>query len=120
LKSDHEIDVFIEFAQVNGMSITRENIEPRQPPEPDLRLKAPEGHVYFELGRILDPEMQRARLHAMRSAPTPVAAANYDVKLPERQVLKRKIAAAYETNGAPIELLLYYDNADWLVGGFPW
>ena len=41
------------------------------------------------------------------------------VKLPERELLNRKINKSYATNGIPLELLLYYDNTNWLVGDVP-
>jgi hypothetical protein len=55
----------------------------------------------------------------MRQAPRPVSFTDYDVKLPERELLRSKIGKSYETNGIPLELVLYYDNTSWLVGDVP-
>ena len=118
-QSEHEIRVFLEFAQVKKMAITLKDAEQCEPHEPDLWYKVTEGIVYYELGRILDPEMQRLRLHAMRGAPKPVSLADCGVKLPEREMLNRKITHLYETGGAPVELLLYYDHENWLVWNCP-
>jgi hypothetical protein len=40
--------------------------------------------------------------------------------LPERDVLRSKLATPYSTGGTPLELLLYFDAENWLVaGGIP-
>jgi hypothetical protein len=115
----HEKEVFLEFVRGARLLIDPASIASRPPPEPDIYCVDESGPVYFELGRLLDPEMQRMRLHAMRRAPEQVACADYDVKLPERQMLTRKIAKTYQTGNVPVELLLYYDNTNWLVGDVP-
>ena len=48
-----------------------------------------------------------------------MSGSEYDVKLPERAILRQKIDKTYATNGIPLELLLYYDNTSWLVGDVP-
>jgi hypothetical protein len=116
-KSQHELAVFAEFAKAASLRFSA--TESRQPPEPDILAIDENGPVYFELGRLLDPEMQRMKLHAMRRAPEQVALADYNVKLPEREMLMRKIEKQYQLGSLPIELLLYYDNSNWLVGDVP-
>jgi hypothetical protein len=63
--------------------------------------------------------MQRLKLEMARRAPAQVSGADYNVKLPEREILRQKIQKTYATNGVPLELLLYYDNTNWLVGDVP-
>ena len=118
-KSTHERDVLAEFISAAGLLKRIGTIEPRTPPEPDLYCLDHNGPLYFELGRLLDKEMQRMRLQAMRRAPEQVAIADYNVKLPEREMLQRKIEKQYLTESTPLELLLYYDNTNWLVGDVP-
>ena len=118
-KSAHEQTVFIEFARIAGLAIDPSTVESRPQGEPDIRCMLDGQSVYFELGRLLDQGMQRLKLKAMRAAPQQVAC-NYDeVKLPEREMLRTKLEKDYFTAGAPMELLLYYDNENWLVGDVP-
>ena len=118
-KASHEKDVLTEFVSASGSSIEIASIETRTPPEPDLYCVDANGSLYFELSRLLDPEMQRMRLQAMRRAPEQVATSNYNIKLPEREILQRKIEKQYQTKSLPLELLLYYDNTNCLVGDVP-
>ena len=118
-KSKHELAVFVEFAHTALLPVDPASIESRPQGEPDIRCLLDGELVFFELGRLLDEGMQRLKLKAMRTAPQQVSMSDYDVKLPEREMLRSKLAKRYETSGAPIELLLYYDNENWLVGDVP-
>lgn len=118
-KSQHEREVFLEFARAATLPIEPASVESRPPREPDIRCLLDNEPVYFELGRLLDKGLQRLKLKAMRVAPQQVSMWDYDVKLPEREMLRDKLATHYETAGAPIELLLYYDYESWLVGDVP-
>lgn len=114
----HEIEVFVEFVRAAKLPIDLETIVSRD--KPDIACTYAGKELYFELGRLLDEERQRMRLHAMKTRKQ-VAGADYKVGLPERDMLKQKIAKAekYDVGGKPIELLLYYDNTSWLVGDVP-
>ena len=118
-KERHEIDVFQEFALRASLYIDPSSVQSRKPPEPDIWCTGPGGAQYFELGRLLDNEMQRMKIHMFRNSPNPVSGSDYDVKLPEREILRQKIAKAYQTGGLPLDLVLYYDNENWLVGDVP-
>jgi hypothetical protein len=118
-KADHEKEVLIELISAAKLNIDLSSIETRTPPEPDIHCIDAQGPIYFELSRQLDPEMQRMRLDMMHRSPEPVSFSDYNVKLPERELLKRKIEKNYQTEGKPLELVLYYDNTSWLVGDFP-
>jgi hypothetical protein len=118
-KQRHEWDVFQQFLPSSALDMAR--IECRDPPEPDIWCQGSEGLQYFELARLLDKEMQRWRNTAIKTAPNPVPMST-KVKLPEREVLKTKIAKArelYSTCGLPIDLLLYYDNETFMSGDVP-
>jgi hypothetical protein len=109
----------LEFARTATLGIDPASVESRPQGEPDIRCLLDGEHTYFELGRLLDAGMQRPKLKAMRNAPQQVSMRDYDVKLPEREMLRTKLNKHYETSGNPIELLLYYDNENWLVGDVP-
>lgn len=118
-KAEHEKEVLIELISAAKLQIDLSSIETRNPPEPDIHCIDAKGAIYFELSRLLDEEMQRMRLHMMQRAPEPVSFSDYNVKLPERETLKRKIEKNYQTEGKPLELVLYYDNTNWLIGDVP-
>jgi len=119
-KSKHELAVFREFMAASGLGIVPDSPSNMEPPFPDIRCSfVDDGIVYFELGRILDPEMQRLRLAALRNIGKQVKPDIAKLGLPERDMLRSKLAKGYRTDGAPIEVLLYFDNDNLLVGDVP-
>lgn len=108
-KAAHERQVFTEFAAQSGLQVEAASVEAREPPEPDIYCHVAAGPCYFELGRLLDPELPRLILEAIRKHPQPVSVDPTTVGLPERDVLRGKLHKAYETNGSPVHLVLYYD-----------
>ncbi|HEX7489892.1 MAG TPA: hypothetical protein VF341_13355, partial [Anaeromyxobacteraceae bacterium] len=118
--------MFLEFAaKALDCGINVATIEMREPPEPGLWCQTREGPSYFELGRLLDPAMQKHKKRALleaakafidKRAPRLFKMDVMKVNLPEREMLRRKLTAQYETRGTPTSLLLYYDNENVLVG----
>lgn len=108
-KEVHEIAVFLEFAKALGLGESARNADPRSPPEPDVFVPDPQAPRYFELGRLLDAEHSRTVLKALRQAPLQVTPDLEKIKLPEREVLRRKLRKTYRTDGHPVDLLLYFD-----------
>lgn len=117
-KETHEREVFFEFASAAGLVLDHGTVESCKPPEPDIRCMVDGQAVYFELGRLLDHGMQRLKLRMLRGYTFSNVDAE-DVRLPEREVLRRKLEKEYVASGTPIDLVLYYDNEDWLVGDVP-
>ena len=126
----HEIDVFQEFLLRASLSIDHASVRSCEPPEPDIRCTGLDGDQYFELARLLDKEMQRMKhdaledaLQRMQGQPGrgPVWMLDYNVKLPEREMLKEKVEKAkrYVTGGLPVDLLLYFDNDNLMAGDVP-
>jgi len=119
-KPQHELSVFLDFAKAAGISIDTSTVESRNPPEPDIRCICASEPVYFELGRILDPYMQNRRKKALKNAPTQVSVNTNRAGVPERDMLQEKLSKHYQTDGVPLELLLYYDTERPMVmGGIP-
>ena len=116
-KEVHEREVFLEFASAADLVVDNETVESCRPPEPDVRCKIHGETVYFELGRLLDKGMQRLKLRLLRGET--VSNRDEDVRLPEREMLRTKLGKAYVASGAPVDLILYYDNENQLVGDVP-
>jgi hypothetical protein len=109
IKAAHEILVFTEFTKVSGLKVDPKSVESRNEPEPDIRCVVSGVRRYFELGRLLDSEIPRLRIEMIRQSPKFVPIDVSKFGLPERDVLKRKLAKKYETHGCPVDLVLYYD-----------
>jgi hypothetical protein len=116
-KEAHEREVFLEFAGAAGLAVDHGTVENCKPPQPDIRCKLEGQAVYFEFGRLLDQGMQRLRLRALSGGI--VSTGDEDVRLPEREMLRTKLQKAYVTSETPIDLVLYYDNENALVGDVP-
>jgi hypothetical protein len=108
-KAKHELQVFKEFTQVSRLSASPDSIETREPPRPDIWCMLGNKPYCFELGRILASEQPRLSLEALRSHPKPVNVDPLRFGFPERDMLRAKLKKTYETNGFPIDLILYYD-----------
>jgi len=116
-KSDHERVVFLQFARSAQIPIDENSVEMRPPPEPDIRCICSGQVTYFELGRILEKNMQRLRIKAIKNAPKPVAVDAKDIGLAERDVLQAKLLKKYQVGSSPLELLLYFDSENPIVMG---
>ena len=99
------------------VAVSEESVEERHPPEPDIFCQLGSQPVYFELALLLDSEVPKSRLEALRRAPEQVKFPIGKVGLPERDVLVKKMQSKYETGGVPIQLLLYFDASDILTAG---
>ena len=117
-KGEHERQVFLEFAEAARLGVDADSISACEPPQPDIRCLVNGTPTYFELARLLNKAMQKLRLKAMRQAPVPFAL-DPSVQLPEREVLSAKLRKHYECGDIPVELILYYDNENWLRGDVP-
>jgi hypothetical protein len=119
-KSRHELCVFLEFAKAASISIDTSTVENCNPPKPDIRCNCDGEPVYFELSRILDAYMQDRRKKAIKNAPAQVSVDASRAGLPERDRLQEKLSISYQTEGIPLELVLYYDAEHPMVlGGIP-
>jgi hypothetical protein len=76
------------------------------PPRPDIRVSIDGKDYYFELGEITDEGLARSIHIALKTKEvTGCALSQVD---PLAKMLKQKCEKKYETNGAPVDLLLYY------------
>ena len=121
-KADHERSVLLEFCRSASLPLDDQSIQQREPPEPDILCFIGAQQRYFELGRLLDPEMTKLTNWSLRHPGEFVKPEVERIGLPERDMLAQKLEKLYMTNGVRCDLLLYYD-ADraepHLAGGIP-
>ncbi len=117
MKSDHERRVFLQFVKAANIHVEEDSVESRPEPEPDIRCIWAGESVYFELARLLDREAPKLRVRALKIAPQQVAVDPKRFGLPERDMLRTKLSKSYQTDGLPLELLLYFDAENPLVAG---
>jgi len=108
-KQNHELLVFSQFIKSADLLVHEHSVEAREPPEPDIWCLLCNKPYYFELGRILSSEEPKLRLEMIRRHPQPAIFNVLRFGLPMRDVLRRKLKKTYETNGVPVDLILYYD-----------
>lgn len=99
VKGETEVAVFMRFLEVSQLSIDRNSVEKRSPPEPDiLCTHQSEGAVAFELVEMCDPRLAQS-----------IAETNEGylrTSDPSANIISKKLQKKYETD-APIELLCY-------------
>ncbi|MFL5140315.1 MAG: hypothetical protein ACJ8C9_16900 [Microvirga sp.] len=126
-KAQHERSVFLDFVKAANLSIDEASVKVcRGEREPDIWCLCEGQPAYFELTRLLDPEMQTERLKVMQASldaarpgrPPPQVPLNLKVRLPEHDTLRKKLAKKYATGGTFLDIVLYYDAEDWLRAGF--
>jgi hypothetical protein len=105
-KQTNESLVFISFANSTGLipdpfKHSNENQE-----RPDIRTSIDGQDYYFELGEITDQGFAR-NIHIAQKTKEITGCALSQVD-PLAKMLKQKCEKKYETNGAPVDLLLYY------------
>ncbi len=110
-KAANERAAFVDFARAARLSAAPASIEVRRPPEPDV-LCALGGRPYrFELGRLIDQSIPDKVQRSLRQKPrNKITGGAYSGSKPIEKMLREKLANHYETSGAPLDLLLYYDS----------
>jgi hypothetical protein len=73
---------------------------------PDIRTCINGCDYYFELGEITDESLPKGVAHSIKTKT--VSGCAFSQEEPLAKMLKQKCEKQYETNGAPVDLLLYY------------
>jgi len=124
-KQEHERRVFAEFAASASLPVDEASIRSGERGKPDIFCKLAGMLTYFELARVSDSKMNKLRIRTLlaavrRGAPVMQKVDASEFGLPERDVLREKLKNNYETDGAPVDLLLYYDVEDFkALGAIP-
>jgi hypothetical protein len=103
-----ELEVFDAFAAVAQVDVDSGSGVNSQSPEPDIRCEVRGEVHYFELGEITDQSVARCTADALRyDEPRGTA---FSQNEPFAYIIGKKRSRTYTTNGAPVELVLYYRN----------
>jgi hypothetical protein len=101
-----EMSVFRSFALSSGLEIDEGSAESREPDYPDVECMISDQKYFFELGRMISEEVAE-KLNPNRRKPEGGFA--YDQEKPLADVVSRKSAKRYTTDGAPVDLVLHFD-----------
>lgn len=103
-----EIEVFDAFAAASEVSIDRGSAAKGDADrhEPDIRCSIKGKLRYFELCRVIDRDVARITGNALSRMK--VLGTQFSQTEPFVYAIQKKCKKAYETSGAPVELVLYY------------
>ena len=105
-KQAFESEVFLSFAGATNLvadPLTHSNGERGQP---DICTEINDSEYYFELGEITDEGFAQHIANSLKTKEVSVCALSQEEPL--ARMLEQKCRKKYETNGSPVDLLLYY------------
>jgi hypothetical protein len=106
LKRTIELTVFTSFASASGLGIDAGSPANEDPPRPDIRCTVSGSLHWFEIGQIISPEVASKINPKRRSLE---GGFSFDQEIPFVDIVTKKACKNYETHGAPVELVLYFD-----------
>lgn len=98
--------VFISFATATDLLADPFMHDNESPPRPDIRTSIDGQDYYFELGEIVDEDLAKNIARSRKLGL--VSGCRLSQVDPLVKMLKQKCEKKYETDGAPVDLLLYY------------
>jgi hypothetical protein len=101
-----EMAVFESFVSASGITIDKGSAANAESPYPDIRCAILGKLHWFELGEIISEEVA-AKLSPKRKAMD--GGFSFKQERPFTQVVEKKATKKYETQGAPVALLLHFD-----------
>jgi len=115
-KEKHECQVFRDFASEAELNVDLDSIRSETVPLPDISCRINGKLHYFELTRVSDQnianETGKLLSSTHRTGEGGVGRAmSYDDRQMLREAIERKTGKTYKINGAPFDLLIYYDSA---------
>ncbi len=100
--------MFTQFAGLSGLPIDLGSIVSRDPPAPDIEFMLGGERHFAELVEITDEDL--ARRHSIAVKTGSMTAGAFAQVAPLVDAFRGKSQKAYETSGAPLFLLAYYDK----------
>jgi len=107
-KKINESKVFVRFMIASGLNSEPNDHENCNPPFPDIRSLIDGQTYYFELGEITDQGLARGVAHSERTGENTGGA--FSQLDPLLKMFREKCGKSYSTNGALLDLLLYYSR----------
>lgn len=98
--------MFISFAKNTGLIADPYNHFNENPRRPDIRTSIKGHDYYFELGEITDQELAKGVSDSMKSKKFSGCA--FSQGEPLEKMLRQKCKKTYQTDRAPVDLLLFY------------
>jgi hypothetical protein len=99
--------VFLSFAPASGLPIDEGSPENRDPDYADILCSISGQKYWFELGRIINEEVAD-KLNPNRRKQA--GGFSFNQETPFVYVVNEKATRNYETEGAPIDLILHFDR----------
>jgi hypothetical protein len=107
-KHVQESSVFISFAFETKLVSDPFEHSNEKDPKPDILTHINNSDYFFELGEITDERFAKIGADAIKSKTKQVFGSALSQEEPLAKMLKQKCEKSYETDGAPVDLLLYY------------
>lgn len=101
-----EMTVFKAFALASALPIDQGSETNEEPPNPDIRCTISGKLHWFELGQIISPDVA-AKINPKRR--TSEGGFSFDQEIPFVDIVTKKATKKYETQGAPVDLILHFD-----------
>ncbi len=105
-KRMQELRAFRGFIDATGLPVDRATVACLDPPYPDIGCRIDSSPYFFELGEITDEGLARRVSESLKAGKVTVGW--HSQTAPLTSILASKAQKAYETDGAPLGLLLYY------------
>lgn len=107
-KDEWERRMFAEFAAAAGISVDSGSLGSGTPPEPDIRYSAGGVECWAELVEIADEELARRHMTSLKTGA--ITGGCFSQAIPLERAVRLKALKTYETKGAPLGLVAYYDK----------
>ena len=101
--------VFLGFAAAANLKIDPDSSLNAKPPQPDIACTVAGAQYFFELGEITDESLAKDVSTSLRTE-VDSKGGFFSEEEPLIRMIRKKAATKYETNGAPLDLILHYDK----------
>jgi hypothetical protein len=105
-KRMQELRAFLGFAKASSLPVDPSTVVCLDPPYPDLRCTINSSPYLFELGEVTDEGLARGYSDSLKTGRVTVGWYSQDEPL--SSILTLKAQKTYQTDGHPVDLVLYY------------
>jgi hypothetical protein len=105
-KSAIEIGIFRAFRTASGLPVDEGSEANRNPDYPDIECSIAGQQYFFELGRIISPEVAEKLEPKRRKLE---GGFSFNQEQPLLDIVESKKKKSYTTNGSPVDLILHFD-----------